>query len=200
MLNNNKNAIEFQLKWRFESDKMDKKAIRKEIKRQTLALTTANSESQSETVVKRLLEIISQREPQTVALFSPLKDEVQIGSLMQRIECRVVVPRVEGDEMEFYDLASGSLVEGTFGIMEPQSGEPIEPRKIDVMVVPGVAFTPSGDRLGRGKGYYDRYLSREGFRAYCVGVCYPHQMVDELPVEPHDRRMDEVVSGMNSGR
>ena len=145
--------------------------------------------------MERLLQILAQRKPQVVALFAPLRDEVQIGSLMQRIECCVVVPRVEGDEMEFYDLASGALAEGTFGIMEPQSGEPIESRKIDVMVVPGVAFTPSGDRLGRGKGFYDRYLSREGFRAYCVGVCYPHQVVDELPVEPHDRRMDEVVSG-----
>lgn len=174
---------------------MGKKEIRRSIKSRTLALKSEQALRQSEAVVERLLQILAQRKPQVVALFAPLRDEVQIGSLMQRIECRVVVPRVEGDEMEFYDLASGSLAEGSFGIMEPQSGEPIEPRKIDVMVVPGVAFTPSGDRLGRGKGFYDRYLSREGFRAYCVGVCYPHQMVDELPVEPHDKRMDEVVSG-----
>ena len=176
-------------------DKMEKKEIRRSIKSRTLALKPEQALRQSEAVVERLLQIIAQRKPQVVALFAPLRDEVQIGSLMQRIECRVVVPRVEGDEMEFYDLASDSLAEGSFGIMEPQSGEPIEPRKIDVMVVPGVAFTPSGDRLGRGKGFYDRYLSREGFRAYCVGVCYSHQVVDELPVEPHDRRMDEVVSG-----
>lgn len=176
-------------------DKMEKKEIRRSIKSRTLALKSEQALRQSEAVVELLLQILAQRKPQVVALFAPLRDEVQIGSLMQRIECRVVVPRVEGDEMEFYDLASGALAEGAFGIMEPQCGEPIEPRKIDVMVVPGVAFTPSGDRLGRGKGFYDRYLSREGFRAYCVGVCYPHQVVDELPVEPHDRRMDEVISG-----
>lgn len=176
-------------------DKMEKKEIRRSIKSRTLALKPEQALRQSEAVVERLLQILAQRKPQVVALFAPLRDEVQIGSLMQRIECRVVVPRVEGDEMEFYDLASGALAEGAFGIMEPQCGELVEPRKIDVMVVPGVAFTPSGDRLGRGKGFYDRYLSREGFRAYCVGVCYPHQVVDELPVEPHDRRMDEVVSG-----
>lgn len=174
---------------------MEKKEIRRSIKSHTLALKPEQALRQSEAVVERLLQILAQCKPQVVALFAPLRDEVQIGSLMQRIKCRVVVPRVEGDEMEFYDLASGALAEGAFGIMEPQCGELVEPRKIDVMVVPGVAFTPSGDRLGRGKGFYDRYLSREGFRAYCVGVCYPHQMVDELPVEPHDRRMDEVVSG-----
>ena len=195
MLNNNKNAIEFQPKWRFESDKMDKKAIRKEIKRQTLALTSAQSVSQSETVVKHLLEIISQREPQTVALFSPLKDEVQISPLADKLACRVVLPRVEGDDMEFYDYAPDALAEGSFGISEPQGGEPCRAEEIDLMIVPGVAFTASGDRLGRGKGYYDKYLSREGFRAYCVGVCYAHQLVAQLPVEPHDRQMDEIVVG-----
>ena len=64
-----------------------------------------------------------------------------------------------------------------------------------MMVVPGVAFTAAGERMGRGKGYYDRYLSREGFRAYSVGVCFGCQMCEELPTEPHDRRMDEVIKG-----
>ena len=61
--------------------------------------------------------------------------------------------------------------------------------------VPAVAFTRRGERLGRGKGFYDCYLSREGFRAYTVGVCYSHQLLDTLPTEPHDRRVDEVVVG-----
>ena len=65
---------------------------------------------------------------------------------------------------------------------------------IDVMVVPGVAFTSVGDRLGRGKGYYDRYMAREGFRAQTIGVCYSCQLCDELPVEEHDRRVDRVIS------
>jgi 5-formyltetrahydrofolate cyclo-ligase len=97
--------------------------------------------------------------------------------------------------MEFYDYAADALAEGSFGISEPQCGEPCRAEEIDLMIVPGVAFTASGDRLGRGKGYYDKYLSRKGFRAYCVGVCYAHQKVEQLPVEPHDRQMDEIVVG-----
>ena len=61
------------------------------------------------------------------------------------------------------------------------------------MVVPGVAFASDGRRLGRGKGYYDRYLAREGFRAYTVAVCYSCQLRDDVPAEPHDKRVDEVV-------
>lgn len=174
---------------------MDKKEIRREIKCQTLALTAIESARQSENVAKRLLEIIAQREPKTVALFSPLADEVQISPLASQVACRVVLPRVEGDDMEFYDYAPDSLIEGSFGISEPQGESLCRAEEIDLMIVPGVAFTASGDRLGRGKGYYDKYLSREGFRAYCVGVCYAHQLVGQLPVEPHDRRMDMVVSG-----
>ena len=174
---------------------MEKKEIRREIKRQTLALDADAVVEQSQRVVQRIAQIIAQRKPQTVALFAPLGDEVQIAPLAEMVECRVVLPRVKGDDMEFYDYSSADMTVGAFGISEPQGEEAVGAQFIDLMVVPGVAFTEEGDRLGRGKGYYDRYLSREGFRAYCVGVCYEHQVVGELPVEPHDRRMDEVVSG-----
>ena len=84
---------------------------------------------------------------------------------------------------------------GAYGINEPQGDTPCPAEAIDLMVVPAVAFTRRGERLGRGKGFYDCYLSREGFRAYTVGVCYSHQLLDSLPTEPHDCRVDEVVVG-----
>lgn len=70
-----------------------------------------------------------------------------------------------------------------------------DPAEIDLLVVPGVAFAPIGSRLGRGRGYYDRYLAQPGFRAATVGVCYRHQLVDDLPAEPHDRPVGCVVAG-----
>ena len=164
------------------------------MKRQTLALTESEVKRQSEAVMKILLQQVEFRRPSMVALFAPLADEIQLLPLVEKLSCRVVLPRVEGDDMEFYDYDSGAMQIGSFGIVEPQGVEPVEAEQIDLMVVPGVAFTAAGDRLGRGKGYYDRYLSREGFRAFCVGVCYEHQVVESLPVEPHDKAMDEVVS------
>ena len=173
---------------------MEKKELRREMKRQTLALTESEVKRQSEAAMKILLQQVEFRRPSMVALFAPLADEIQLLPLVEKLSCRVVLPRVEGDDMEFYDYDPRAMQIGSFGIVEPQGVEPVEAEQIDLMVVPGVAFTAAGDRLGRGKGYYDRYLSREGFRAFCVGVCYEHQVVESLPVEPHDKAMDEVVS------
>ena len=83
---------------------------------------------------------------------------------------------------------------GSFGIMEPISEHPIEPSEIDVMIVPGVVFTPDGMRCGRGKGFYDKYLSRKGFRAYTIGVCFPCQIVESIPIEEHGKRLDCTLS------
>jgi len=137
------------------------------------------------------------RRAHTVALFSALKDEPATDDVLRRwASCRrIVLPRVEGEEMDFYDYRPEELASGSFGILEPQRGIPCDPGEIDLVIVPGVAFTRSGCRLGRGRGYYDKYLSRSGFRAAKIGVCYLHQLVGELPVEPHDVRMDEVVAG-----
>lgn len=184
--------------WRktyFKRNKMEKTQIRRNMKLATRALSTVECREQSQSVVEQLLEIFDKHNAQVVALFAPLPDEVQIGELCAKVGCRVVLPRVSGEDMEFYDYANSSLEQGAFGIMEPQGTEACRADEIDLMVVPGVAFTASGDRLGRGKGYYDKYLSREGFRAYCIGVCYAHQLLEVLPTELHDKRMDMVVSG-----
>lgn len=181
---------------------MDKKKLRRQIKEQVLALTRAEQSAQSLQIVEHVKALIEERKPRVVALFSPLKDEVQILPLAESLpaSCRVVLPRV-GDradgtpEMEFFDYEQSSLVEGAYGITEPQGDKVCATEEIDLMIVPGVAFTREGARLGRGKGYYDRYLAREGFRAYTVGVCYACQLLQELPSEEHDRRVDIVVAG-----
>lgn len=185
------------LKAIFKRYKMGKAEIRRDIKLQTKTLSLQQSQEQGRSVIEQLEQIVAQRKPQVVALFAPLPDEIPIGELAQRLKCRIVIPRVEGDDMEFYDYDMAAMMEGSFGILEPQDTKLCHAAEIDLMVVPGVAFTSSGNRLGRGKGFYDKYLSREGFRAYCVGVCYAHQLLEQLPTEPHDKPMDMVVSGNN---
>ena len=101
----------------------------------------------------------------------------------------------EKPTMDFFEYQSDALSVGAYGIREPEGVKPCPAESIDLMVVPAVAFTRHGERLGRGKGFYDCYLSREGFRAYTVGVCYSHQLLDSLPTEQHDCCVDEVVVG-----
>lgn len=182
---------------------MEKRELRRVVKERFRALGEDEKQRKSALLIERLGEILAQREASVVALFSPMNDEVQIIPLVEKLaregRCRVVLPRVESmadgeAEMEFYDYEPTQMAVGAFGIIEPQAGEPCEASEIDVMVVPGVAFDRNGGRLGRGKGYYDRYISREGFRAECIGVCFDFQLFDELPTEPHDRAMDMVVS------
>ena len=144
--------------------------------------------------VERLPEF---RAARTVAVFAALPDEPATDEVLARWAStrRVVLPRVEGDAMRFYACRPDALVFGAFGILEPQGERPCPAGEIDLVVCPGVAFTADGRRLGRGRGYYDRYLGDPAFRGFRVGVCYAHQLVDDLPVEPHDVRMDRVITG-----
>lgn len=179
---------------------MDKKQLRREIKSAIMALSEWQKSEQSAHVVQAVEAIVRERQPQVLALFSPLSDEVDVRALFELKGCKIVLPRIVNDDsdiaqMEFFEYSSSELCRGAYGIMEPQAERAYGAGEIDLMVVPGVAFTAAGERMGRGKGYYDRYLSREGFRAYCVGVCFGCQICEELPTEPHDRRMNEVIKG-----
>ena len=74
----------------------------------------------------------------------------------------------------------------------PSAEPPDDPESIDVMIVPGLAFTAAGDRLGQGGGWYDRVLSAVRDDCLTIGVCFAEQLVDEIPTEPHDVRLDRV--------
>jgi 5,10-methenyltetrahydrofolate synthetase len=152
----------------------------------------------SEDIVRKLQGITASRDVQTVMAYWPLSDEVDIRPLVDQLAAQgvsVVLPKVTGDEtMELRHYASREdLEEGAFHIMEPV-GEPfIAFDQIDFALVPGMAFDAAGHRLGRGKGYYDRFLSAHP-DIYKIGVCFPFQRVAEVSSEAHDVVMDEVIS------
>ena len=152
---------------------MKKNTIRACVRRLAADMDAAERQLESQRATDLLERAVRRRGAAVVALFSPLPDEIDIAPLAR----------------------PDSLAAGAYGIREPQGGEACPAADIDVMVVPGMAFTRDGRRLGRGKGYYDRYLARDGFRAWCIGVCFGCQIVDDLPCEPFDRRVDEVVTG-----
>ena len=108
---------------------------------------------------------------------------------------RIVVPRVEGDIMRFYDYSPERMQEGAFGIMEPMGDIEVTPEEIDLIIVPARAFTRSGIRLGRGGGFYDKYMSQSTFRANKIGIAYECQIFDTLPYADHDIMVDTVVIG-----
>ncbi len=174
-----------------------KQQLRKRMRQLNRAVSTADRRSAGERLCRCVEALPEFAAARCVALFAALADEPDTRPMLERWAAgrRIVLPRVEGETMQFYDYDPQSLRCGTFGIDEPQRGEACDPADIDLIIVPGVAFTASGARLGRGRGYYDRYLSQPALRAFRVGVCYAHQIVDALPVESHDIPMHRVVAG-----
>jgi 5-formyltetrahydrofolate cyclo-ligase len=121
---------------------------------------------------------------------SEVKTDLLIGEA-RRLGKVVALPRTEGDMINFYEMSStNELIAGRFGIMEPQ---PVHPaRRMDLLVVPGIAFDKKGYRLGYGKGYYDRYLS-EKKPQFTIGLAYNFQLLESLPHDAHDAKMDAIA-------
>jgi len=176
---------------------LTKSELRRVIRAEIRSLST-----EERTEAARLIAAEIERDPRfeaarTVAAYMPLGDEPPLREAVERWaqSKRVVVPKIEGDDMRFYDFRAEQMASGAFGIEEPQHAVLCSAEQIEVMVVPAVGFTRAGARMGRGRGYYDRYLGApEATHIYKIGTCFACQLVDELPTEQHDVAMDRVVA------
>lgn len=91
-------------------------------------------------------------------------------------------------------LEDDALVAGPMGVRAPRRGRRLAIGSIGVVLVPGLGFDPQGHRLGRGGGYYDRFLARRAPTSLAVGVCFDQQLIERVPVEPHDASVDMVLT------
>ena len=161
----------------------------------------------SEAIGRVLSFLPEYRLARTLLLFVSFRDEVNTGPLIRaalREHKRVAVPKVlrppRHPERNLLPCAirsfPGDLTPGAHGILEPPDGaeRPVRVEELDLVVVPGVAFTPAGDRLGYGGGFYDRFLPTLAPGTPTVGLCFDLQLVESLPREPHDHRVSAVVT------
>ncbi len=147
-------------------------------------------------VTGHLFRWISSRLPGTAAAYLAMADEVPVDHLFTRLPgWRWVLPRVEDEvTLSFWDR---DLEREThrWGMEQPvASGDPVPLHEVDLILVPGVAFDDRGSRLGRGKGYYDRLLVARRGDCLAIGVTVSSRIVGEVPLEPHDRRMDLLAT------
>lgn len=173
---------------------MEKKELRQHIKILKKQHSKEQLMNQSEQIMGKLEQHPDFIKAERVMLYSALPDEVQTQAFLEKwhLKKTIILPTVVGDDI--IPVAYGKDTEfatGDFNILEPQN-EPYT-GGFDLIVVPGVAFDANGNRLGRGKGYYDRFLCQH-LEVKRIGICFDFQFVDEVPSEPFDIRMDEVIT------
>jgi 5-formyltetrahydrofolate cyclo-ligase len=176
-----------------------KRALRSELIAVRARIAQDERAARSLAIAERVEQVPAVREARTLALYAPLGTEVDSGEIARRATARgarVVYPRtVRGDRrLAFARADARELVRGPLGALEPPAGAPdVALEEIDCVLIPGVAFSAGGLRLGRGGGYYDATLARMP-RAIRVGVAFDAQIVPDLPREPHDVPLDAIVT------
>lgn len=197
--------------------KLAKTGLRKAIKSKILQLGDSEFASQSQNVFKSVIDHQDFRKARSVGLFMSMpRSEVNTNLIIEHCfqkKKSVYLPKcLQSTElknsMTFLKLNNFSDVmelqpSGKYNLREPSTGvDVMDCGDLDLIIVPGVAFTPAGHRLGHGAGYYDRFL--EKYKAkfhrvpYLMGVCLSQQLVNDLPTEQHDWVMDHVVLGDSS--
>ena len=181
---------------------MDKKELRRYIREQKRHFTPQQLGEMSLSIMSSLLSHSQIQKADSVLMYHSLPDEVDTRSALDQFLAmgkKVLLPKVVSDtEMTIHEYTGKDSLQPSepYGILEPTTPEfsIINPQLSIVVVVPGMAFDRQGHRLGRGKGYYDRFLSRIP-NIYKIGVCFPFQLVESVLSEETDILMDEVIAG-----
>lgn len=167
-----------------------KNEIRAELREKLRAMTNIERVEKSEIISNSLIEILREIKPNTCLMYKALPIEVNIDTAINYClynGIKVYLPRVNGDNMEIVEY--GELVVGAYDILEPVGeASDILPT---VAIVPLLGVDKLKNRLGKGKGYYDRYFEDKDI--YKIAVAYDTQIVGEIPVDDNDIAMDEVI-------
>ena len=175
--------------------------LKKEIRNQILHAKRSQTASQllawSAVITEKLKNLPEVKAAHTIFCYYSLQDEVNTHTLVEELReagKKILLPKVTGDgimELRQYD-GKESMCIGAYGIMEPTGKLFTNYEEIDVALIPGVAFDKNGNRLGRGKGFYDRILPFLK-NAHKIGVCFPFQYIASVPAEKHDIPVDQVI-------
>ena len=159
-----------------------------------LIMPESSRKSAAEEVFARLEQTAAFMLADRIMMYHSLPDELSTHAFLSKWRGRkhFYLPRVNGVDLEVLPYEESRLELGSFHIEEPTGSNVTDPSEIELVVVPAVAYDKKGARLGRGKGFYDRFL--RSTKATKVGVGYDFQLMEELPIEPHDISMDIIVT------
>lgn len=195
-----------------------KTQLRKSIKQRLHGVLAPSLATQSLLVLESLVAHPRFVNARSAALYMSMPTlELQTDALIKAcfdLKKHVYLPRcvdrtpqrghyLEMINVDTYEEVMALKPQGKYQIREPSTGiDVMDNGDLEIIIVPGVAFSRSGCRMGHGAGYYDefltRYVQKFGTRPYLIGVALSEQIVDEVPVEPHDWKMDSVITGDGS--
>lgn len=175
--------------------KEEKQLLRKQIAQLKKTLSKEEKLAQSHSIFQQVEAMPLFQQAKTVLAYWSMPDEVETHRFVTRWykEKTIILPLVVGDvlELRIYEGPESMVVGPVYDILEPQKGIPFEGSAIDFGIIPGVAFDKNGNRMGRGKGYYDKMLSTISVPKYAVGLSV--QRVDSVPTHSFDIPMDGVI-------
>jgi len=153
-------------------------------------------------IQRKLFRLNEFKKSKNIFFYVSMQNEVNTLPMIDRVlkeGKKVFVPLCDAGKtkLHFYEIKSRKdLKKGSFGILEPPAEEkkPADLKKIDCVIVPGLAFDKENNRLGRGKGYYDGFLKKLPKRTKKIGLGFSFQVVEKLPIEDHDQQLDFVLT------
>jgi len=173
-----------------------KNALRHHALSRRRSLLPAQRQRANAAITRRLTALPDFLAATRVLFYVSLGEEVETRALLASSlgKKTVFAPRVEGDRLEIHEISSmDQLQPGAFGILEPVADSPVvDASLVEVALIPGAAFDLRGNRIGYGKGFYDRLLP--GVSALKIALAFDRQIVESIPAEPHDIAMDLLVT------
>ena len=173
---------------------MNKDDIRRRVRARKRLLSEAERNSAARLVFSRLEQLAAFGMSERILMYHSLPDELSTHEFLNKWKNmkRFFLPRVNGLDLEVLPYEATSLRAGAFHIEEPAGDDLPDASTMELVVVPAVAYDKNGNRVGRGKGYYDRLLSRTN--AFKVGVAYDFQLFDEVEISEFDIPVDMVIT------
>ena len=177
---------------------MSKAELRKKLRGIRHSFSQSDSQSTSKEICNKIKELSWFVDAKTVALFVPIRDEIDLRYLFEEGNKRLVLPLVRSKQTLSFHLVDdlSSLKKGSYDILEPQPEvHPlVATEDIDLFLVPGLGFSKTGERIGYGGGYYDRILSQKREDAPSLGVGFDFQIVETGFSEEHDISLNGVLT------
>lgn len=172
---------------------MNKKDIREKVNGLRKSLSQEEIDEKSKVIVEKLMALDEYKNAKTIMSYVSLYMEVNTQKFIKDefTNKNIVVPVIHDANIQVSKLKKFEFSEGKFGVLEPLDKEAHQ-GKIDVVIVPGVAFDPKGRRIGFGKGYYDKFL--KNFDGLKIAFAFDEQIVDDVPTDEHDVGMDMIIT------